>query len=476
MKSAQFRSTRQILTVLALGLLTGGGAAFAQDTLHVPPFGKVWIYHNTPTPAHVVLFASGDGGWALGVVNMAQALAKLDAAVVGFSVPSYLAEIQKEPGKCLYPAGDFENLSKTIQQHLGFKEYQTPVLVGYSSGATLVYCGLVQAPPTTFRGAISLGFCPDLPLSKPMCHGSGLTWKSGLSKNEIDFLPASTLQVPWIVLHGDVDQVCNQTEAQAYVKQVQNGRIVILPKVGHGFSVEKNWMPQVREAFRKVVTDTASASASPPTAAAPEVQGLSIIEVPPDTVGRTDLLAVHFTGDGGWGVTDNGVAHSLAAKGIGVAGVNSLKYFWTKKTPESSAQDLERIIAHYSVAWKARRVILIGYSFGADVMPFMINRLNPETRSRIAEVILISPGHQADFAFHVGSWIGTVGKNSLQVLPELEKLRGLKIICFYGTDDDDPLGPDLPSGLAKTIPLETGHRVGRGFEPIVKEIMTGAGL
>jgi type IV secretory pathway VirJ component len=476
MKSPRSRSTRFLLTALALGLLSSVDGATTQDTLHVPPFGTVWLYHDTPTPAHVVLFASGDGGWELGVVGMAKALTKLDALVVGFSVPHYLEETQKGPEKCLYPAGDFENLSKTIQQHLGYKDYQTPVLVGYSSGATLVYCCLVQAPPTTFRGAISLGFCPDLPLSKPMCHGSGLTWKPGLSKNETDFLPANTLKVPWIVLHGDIDQVCSQAEAQAYVKQVQDGRIIILPKVGHGFSVEKNWMPQFREAFHEVVTDTSAASASPPPATAPDVQGLSIIEVPPDTAGRSDLLAVHFTGDGGWGVTDNGVAHSLAAKGIGVAGVNSLKYFWTKKTPESSAQDLERIIAHYSVAWKTRRVILIGYSFGADVMPFMINRLKPETRSKIAEVILISPGHQADFAFHVGSWIGAVGKNSLQVLPELEKLRGMKILCFYGTDDDDSLGPDLPSGLAKTIPLETGHRVGRGFEPIVKEIIAGAGL
>jgi hypothetical protein len=32
-----------------------------------------------------------------------------------------------------------------------------PVLVGYSSGATLAYAALVQAPANTFRSAVSLG-------------------------------------------------------------------------------------------------------------------------------------------------------------------------------------------------------------------------------------------------------------------------------------------------------------------------------
>jgi len=55
-----------------------------------------------------------------------------------------------------------------------WRAYQRPLLVGYSSGATLVYAALAAAPPEAFAGAISLGFCPDLEIHKPLCHGRAL--------------------------------------------------------------------------------------------------------------------------------------------------------------------------------------------------------------------------------------------------------------------------------------------------------------
>ncbi len=125
----------------------------------------------------MVLFVFGDGGWNLDVVDMARELSLLDSLVVG--VDNYLRELAKSNEKCSYPAADFELLSKFVQKKLDFPMYMTPVLVGYSSGATLVYATLVQALSNTFRGAISLGFCPDLPLTKPLCGGSGLEWELG---------------------------------------------------------------------------------------------------------------------------------------------------------------------------------------------------------------------------------------------------------------------------------------------------------
>ena len=140
-------------------------------------FGTVSLYRTTPHPARVVLFVSGDGGWNLGVVDMARMIAQQNALVVGIDITHYLQELESAPDKCSYPAADFEALSQYIQQELGFPDYRQPVLVGYSSGATLVYALLVQAPPNTFAGAISMGFCPDLPLTKPFCKGHGLEFE-----------------------------------------------------------------------------------------------------------------------------------------------------------------------------------------------------------------------------------------------------------------------------------------------------------
>ena len=48
------------------------------------------------------------------------------------------------------------------------------VLVGYSSGASLAYAAIAAAPPETFAGAISLGFCPDIEIRVEPCRTRGL--------------------------------------------------------------------------------------------------------------------------------------------------------------------------------------------------------------------------------------------------------------------------------------------------------------
>ena len=171
---------KRLLPVLLLLLaLPAGQAAAATDTLHFGRFGQITLYRTSPHPNQVVLFVSGDGGWNKGVVDMARSLAGLDALVAGIDITHYLRSLRAEKASCTYPAADFENLSHYLQQKLGFARYTRPILVGYSSGATLVYAVLAQAPPGTFRGAISMGFCPDLPLNKPFCRGAGLKATAG---------------------------------------------------------------------------------------------------------------------------------------------------------------------------------------------------------------------------------------------------------------------------------------------------------
>jgi type IV secretory pathway VirJ component len=443
----------------------------AEEAVTFGEFGPVHLYYGSPQPSHVVLFVSGDGGWNLGVVDMARELVTLDALVVGIDINRYLRHLSASSGKCLYPAADFEALSKFVQKKLGYPVYRAPILVGYSSGATLIYATLVQAPFSTFRGALSLGFCPDLLLTKPLCRGSGLEWIPGPKSKGYIFQPAKSLEVPWIALQGKIDQVCNPPATETYVKQVPRGEIVMLPKVGHGFSVPRNWMPQFRDAFASIV----KAEMTPPSKSSSEAVGdLPLIEVPAAGP-ASDLMAVQVTGDGGWGVTDRGIAEALCSHGISVVGLNALQYFWNRRTPEQTANDMDRIIRHYMAVWSKQGVLLIGYSLGADVLPFVINRLSTDSRARIQLVAFLGLGKAVDFEFHLMDWLTDGARStSLPVRPEVEKLRGMRMLCFYGTEDEDALCPNLEPGLAKSIPLQTGHRFGRDFEPIIDAILEAA--
>src|SRR5260370_20955099 len=81
-------------------------------------FGTVSVYIPTGTPQSVAIFLSGDGGWNLGVVNMAQALRARGAVVIGVDVTHYLAALRGKTA-CRSIAGDFENLSHQVQKKIG---------------------------------------------------------------------------------------------------------------------------------------------------------------------------------------------------------------------------------------------------------------------------------------------------------------------------------------------------------------------
>jgi type IV secretory pathway VirJ component len=219
-------------------------------------FGEVSVYRGGAEPRDVVLFLSGDGGWNLGVISMAERLTDKGAVVAGIDIRHYLAQLEKSADECVSPALDLEKLSRYLQARLGFKRYLQPTLVGYSSGATLVYATLGEAPVGSFKGALSIGFCPDLDLKMPVCKGSGIEATprrdaKGLLKG-VDFLPAKQLSGKWISLQGEIDQVCPAPATQKFIAAVPGGDVVMLPKVGHGYSVEKNWVPQFEAAYERI--------------------------------------------------------------------------------------------------------------------------------------------------------------------------------------------------------------------------------
>jgi len=465
-------------TVLALSVVVAASPALASGdrTIAYGSFGKVHLYGPDRAPKQVVLFVSGDGGWNQGVVDMAQEIAALDILVAGVDIRTYLKNIETGKGSCSYPAGDFESLSQFLQQSLGLAHYTPPILVGYSSGATLVYATLVEAPPNTFAGAMSMGFCPDLPLHKPLCKGNGLEWGPGPKGKGYSFNPTTGLQQPWIAFQGLADKVCDPTAVETYVKQVPGATAVMLPKVGHGFSVYRNWLPQFKDAIAQLSAQKpVGVARDHPGAGARGVEGsiddLPLVEVPAKTkIG--DRFALILTGDGGWAGIDRSIGDYFAARGIPVVGLNSLQYFWQKRTPEEAARDVERIIAHYSAKWEMPRAILVGYSRGADVLPAIVARLQPGARERVDTIALLAPARTAEFEFHVSDWLASSEEGS-PVRPEVEKLRGTRLLCIYGADEADSLCPTLEPSMATKVAMPGGHHFEGAYGPIGDAILKG---
>lgn len=460
-----------------------GGAAPApvipgEIKLHYGPFGEVTVYQPAASATSIALFVSGDGGWNLGVVDMARHLMSMNAIVVGIDIRNYLKQVNAATETCRNFAVDFENLAHEVQRRLKLQDYLPPVLVGYSSGATLVYATAVQSPKGTFAGALSLGFCPDLAVTQKLCKGSGLDYEFEFAKaggpqavKGVMLAPSKRNATPWIAFQGDIDQVCDANKTRSFVSQTENARIVWLPKVGHGFSVERNWLPQFKSAYAELARPVA------PPQPLPELGKLPLVAVPATASPAPDLqelFAVLLTGDGGWAGLDQDVAAALAARGIPVVGLNSLRYFWRARTPEAAAADLERIISNYGRIWRRPKVLLIGYSFGADVLPFLYTRLPEAVRASVRSVNLLGPGNWASFEIRVTDWIPGVAGPGPALRPEIERMKDASILCLYGAEEHDSPCPGLANARLRAMAIGGGHHFGGDYEAIARSILEHA--
>jgi type IV secretory pathway VirJ component len=433
-------------------------------------FGTVTVYIPDGKPQSVAIFLSGDGGWELGVVGMAHALADMHAVVIGVDIRQYLGALHKAAQRagapCRMLAADFESLSHQVQKEIGMGEYHVPVLVGYSSGATVVYAALVQSPPGTFAGALSLGFCADQDFGgAALCPGSGLRYTHN-AQHELLLAPAANLKQPWIALQGEKDQVCDAHATEVFAAQVTGGTIVKLPLVGHGFAVERNWLPQLRTAYAQLSTPVEA----PPERAA-DIKDLPLQEV--HAAGSSDEFALLLTGDGGWAGLDQELAARLAANGVPTVGLNSLKYFWTERTPVETARDVVRVLRHYLAVWHKQRVLLVGYSFGADVLPFVVNRLPPDLRARVLSVSLLGIDAHASFEVRVSDWVGGESGGP-PTRAELAEVHQVPVLCIYGEGEEDSICPDLPAGVATREKIGRGHHFSGEYAMLAERILAFA--
>jgi type IV secretory pathway VirJ component len=227
----------------------------ANRWINVGGFGEVAVYKPAGAAKGLALFASGDGGWSLGVLDMAHEAASLGYWVAGFSTPQFLKALDAGQSECSDADGLLAKLGSDLVTALDLPRGTRPVVIGYSSGATIVYAALAADDGRRLGGGVSLGFCPDLLIRKPFCAGRG-----GLTQQKQQQPPFGyvfdkheTVKAPWRILQGEADTVCNPAFAPEFARGQTDSKAVMLPKVGHGFGVPKNWMAQYRESLDELL-------------------------------------------------------------------------------------------------------------------------------------------------------------------------------------------------------------------------------
>lgn len=219
---------------------------------------------------------------------------------------------------------------------------------------------------------------------------------------------------------------------------------------------------------RKALGFVLAAACAAATARAGPLDDLPLVVDAPTGPGRG--LAVFISGDGGWAKIDEEISAELLTAGYGVVGLNAYRYFKDRKTPEQLAEDVARISAAYLQAWQRERLLLLGYSRGAEVLPFAVTRLSAPLRQRIDAVVLLGPATYTGFKVRLTDLIESRRHaDSVDVLPEARKVDA-RIICVYGTDESDSLCP-LLSDDATLLLLPGAHHFDGEYEALARRLL-----
>jgi len=478
--------------VLSLPVVAPATAAAAPGAVEFVTHGRfrdVPVYKPKGEIRSVVLMLSGDQGWTPATSRMAQALAEQGALVAGLSTPALFSSLEADFGDCAFPDGDLENFSRFLQAYEKVPGYYPPILVGDNEGGALAYAMIAQARPNIFAGAMSMEFCPVLELRKPLCKGEGIHFSRRQSESRttakrtkppenagVVLLPATKLSAPWVALQSGTltsfarrsGPLCEGRATQTFIDTISGAQSVVLPPAAGANAPPVTASEPFKAAFAKLVAQRKPLPPPPPAA----VSDLPIIEVPAQPGTSSELFAVLLSGDGGWAGLDKEVAAALSKSGVPVVGIDSLRYFWTPRTPASAAADMDRLVRFYAARWKKPKALLIGYSQGADVLPFIVNRLPAASREHVALAVMMGLGKRADFEFHMTNWVSS-SSAGLLILPEVQKLPTGLGMCIYGKEEKDTNCPGLDPKQTQLVKLPGGHHFDGDYAKLARIILDG---
>ena len=439
----------------ALAILFAGLGALAPQpspladgpasTLDYGLFGTLHLSRPRSEIAHTVLLFSDRDGWTSRQGGIGDALAQQGAFVVGIDLPAYVKRLAAIKDKCSYPAGHVEEVAHWIERHEGLANYTVPLVIGDGAGAAFSYALAAQAPAGTFEGLLTLGWDAAFRLPKPFCAGDAGAMTTTGNAGDIRVMPVQKMPLTWwpqpFAAGARIDGLGTPL-ASAW----QALGTLLAPLTARAADTSPGptyarWR-QREDAATSVLHD--------------DVADLPLTDIPA-TVGDAHRIAIIITGDGGWAGLDRGVADALTAHGVHVIGFSTLKFFWHKQTPDAAAAAIARVVAHYGKSDPAAGFVLIGYSFGASLVPVIINRLPEVLRQRVEGGVMISPDDAAVFEIHVGDWFG--GTHHDDTLPIGAEIAGSKVplVCVHGADEDDSFCRKPQPAWVHVVDLPGGH-------------------
>ncbi|WP_457582797.1 virulence factor family protein [Ensifer canadensis] len=411
------------------------------------PAPHILLPNDTPS-ALVVLLSNADG-WSDKEDAVARALVDDKAVVIGIDLKAYLASLAKDDGDCIYTVSDIEALSQQVQRALKSDAYLPPIVAGVGAGGAMALAIAAQTPAATIGQTLAVDPEEGITLTKQLCTPADKT-RNG--DRMVYGLTDGTLPDPISVIFTPTASDDGRNHVAALIEK-------------HPEITREDSDDEAYAALSGHLTELIDSEA-----AADNPFGLPLTVL--DTKPTRDTMAVIYSGDGGWRDIDKQVGDVLQQQGVPVVGIDSLRYFWSERDPQATADDLAKVMDFYRKRWNVRNVLLIGYSFGADILPRTYNLLPAGERAHVRQVTLMALSHRVDYKISVLGWLGAVGQGDAgDPLDDIKHIDPSLVQCIHGTEEEDDACPDLKGTGVDVVAIEGGHHFDEDYPALTRRVL-----
>lgn len=189
--------------------------------------------------------------------------------------------------------------------------------------------------------------------------------------------------------------------------------------------------------------------------------------LPAEDVEKRDTLVVFLTSDVGWLGFNSDLPQALAQRGYHVLSWNSLSYYLRERSPEEAAAALQNLLENYLELWDMDHFAIAGYSWGAGVLPFLVNGLDDSLKEKLTAVAFLAYPGVADFHFHPKAWLLLLDDDELSATEEVAAMPKVPSVCVAG--EGDPIRDCRalePFGVERQL-LSAKH----SLTPILEEVL-----
>lgn len=182
-------------------------------------------------------------------------------------------------------------------------------------------------------------------------------------------------------------------------------------------------------------------------------------------------LVIMYSGDGGLNSFTTSLGEAIHANGYSVVIVNSRSYFWKKKTPDQATADLSAFLKSAFKNLDHPQWILIGYSFGADITPFVVNRLPADLGKKLSSILLLQPSPTTEFEIKLTDMLGAAKKKGADVLSEVNGIHTAKTTVFLGDNTGGFPLDQIRNKWVQVVRLGGDHHFGGDTKLLSKNIL-----